>query len=98
MRDQDDNTLYYQGFVIDISEKKSFEKKQQDAFSLAQSVLDGLSDNIALLDERGIIIFVSQAWKDFAEENDVTPDMAQPLDRCIRKKSPSRFSSTNISA
>ena len=38
---------------------------QQEALNVIQSVLDGLSANIALVDEKGGIIFVNRAWQDF---------------------------------
>ena len=36
---------------------------------LFQSTIDSLSDSIAILDEKGIIIYVNKAWREFAEEN-----------------------------
>lgn len=37
-----------------------------------QITLDGLSANIAMLDETGKIILVNKAWRKFAEENGAT--------------------------
>lgn len=34
-----------------------------------QSVLDSISAHIAVIDQRGIIIFTNQAWRDFAGQN-----------------------------
>jgi PAS domain S-box-containing protein len=35
----------------------------------AQAALDGLSDNIAIVDEAGVIMMVNRAWREFAEAN-----------------------------
>ncbi len=37
--------------------------------SLAKTVLDSLSANIAILDERGIILETNQAWRNYATAN-----------------------------
>ena len=37
--------------------------------SLAKTVLNSLSANIAILDENGVILETNEAWKNFATEN-----------------------------
>ncbi len=37
--------------------------------SLAKTVLDSLSANIAILDERGVILETNQAWRNYATAN-----------------------------
>ncbi len=37
--------------------------------SLAKSVLDSLSANIAILDKRGVILETNQTWRDYAMAN-----------------------------
>ncbi len=44
-------------------------EKIQDSRTLVQGVLDGLPLNIAVLDEKGEIILVNQAWRKFAQKN-----------------------------
>lgn len=41
--------------------------RRSDRF--AQAVLDGMSDNIAILDESGKILMVNRAWREFARAN-----------------------------
>jgi diguanylate cyclase (GGDEF)-like protein/hemerythrin-like metal-binding protein len=39
-----------------------------------ESTLDGLSANIALIDNSGAIVLVNQAWRDFASSNGIAPE------------------------
>jgi two-component system NarL family sensor kinase len=43
-----------------------------DAEALLRSTLDALSAHIAVLDEAGIILFINQAWKSFADASGYT--------------------------
>ncbi|MCW8196615.1 diguanylate cyclase [Proteobacteria bacterium 005FR1] len=36
------------------------------------SVLDSISAHIAVIDQRGLIVFTNQSWRDFARQNDCT--------------------------
>lgn len=47
-------------------------RRQSDSFM--RSTLDSLRDNIAILDERGVIVHVNDAWSDFAAGN-CTPEV-----------------------
>ncbi len=58
-----------------LSEKKKGEKRQEEILSLVQSALDGLSARIAPVDEKGTIVLVNKQWRNFAKENQLTPDM-----------------------
>ncbi len=58
----------------DITERKHYEKKIQELSQFTQATLDGLSANIALLNEQGRILFVNKAWRDFALANGVSAD------------------------
>ena len=40
-----------------------------------QSVLDGLTAHIALVDANGDIVLVNKAWRDFAKNNDLAPEL-----------------------
>ncbi len=42
---------------------------QQEAEGFIKAALDALTENIAILDDEGIIIHVNKAWRDFGEEN-----------------------------
>ena len=63
------------GFTVDITEQKQAEEALRQSQQLLQSTLDGLSANIALLDSQGVIILVNQAWREFALQNGLTPDL-----------------------
>lgn len=53
----------------DISNRKVVDKELQESERFANASLDGLSANIAVLDEDGTIIRVNSAWREFAREN-----------------------------
>jgi PAS domain S-box-containing protein len=42
----------------------------------ASSLADGHADSIAVLDERGVILSVNQAWRDFAHGSGASPELA----------------------
>ncbi len=52
------------------SEPKNFRKQSKDeAERFVQSVLDALTDHVAVLDEHGNIVAVNAAWRKFARQN-----------------------------
>jgi PAS domain S-box-containing protein len=53
----------------DIHERKQFEDQQAESQRFLRSVLDALSSHIAVLDERGTILEVNDAWRKFAGRN-----------------------------
>ncbi len=56
-------------FYTDITEKKRVEDELKKSEIFARATLDALSTNIAILDEKGIIIAVNRAWREFALNN-----------------------------
>ena len=65
----------------DITERKKTEieiqqlnEKLKDANTELLTILNTLPANIALLDEKGVIIAVDEAWKKFADENNMQSD------------------------
>ncbi|MGZ5049482.1 MAG: PAS domain S-box protein [Methylobacter sp.] len=76
------------GVSTDITERKAFEEKLRDSEAFNVSILNSLTSHIAVLDERGVIVAVNNAWRCFAQENGVTEshqDMlgANYLDVCL---------------
>lgn len=63
----------YIGSCIDISGRRQVEQRLRESESLKQSVVDALPEHLAVLDRKGTIIAVNQAWQRFAVENDVDP-------------------------
>ena len=63
----------------DISARKSTQELQQAHESLNASVLDSLSENIAVLDKDANIIAVNLAWRQFGQSNDAPPAMQIPI-------------------
>jgi len=65
------NPLSTFGLIILVNEKLSEQLKTSKVF--LESTLDGLSANIALMEENGEIILVNKAWKNFARANGIDP-------------------------
>lgn len=53
----------------DITQRKQAEKALRESEALNSSVLDSLSEHIAVLDAEGNIIAVNEAWQQFAQAN-----------------------------
>jgi diguanylate cyclase (GGDEF)-like protein/PAS domain S-box-containing protein len=51
-------------------ERKRSEEKLQQSQQFLQLTLDALAANIAVLDDRGIVIAVNEAWRNFAHQGD----------------------------
>jgi CheY-like chemotaxis protein len=50
-------------------ERQAAEKKLRESELFLRSTLDALSAHIAIIDERGIILAVNEAWRTFARKN-----------------------------
>ena len=59
---------------MQVKPKKKTSDQKPSNFSeeLARAVLNSLSAHIALLDEKGIILEVNKAWRDYAVKNGVS--------------------------
>jgi diguanylate cyclase (GGDEF)-like protein/PAS domain S-box-containing protein len=54
-------------YVVDISERRQIEQALQASRQFLGAVLDGLSAQVCVLDERGTIVAVNRAWRAFAD-------------------------------
>lgn len=54
---------------VDLTERKIAEKALKESREFMQATLDGLTANIALIDESGKILLVNRSWKNFAVSN-----------------------------
>jgi len=59
--------------VTDISRLKKTEEALQISEQLARSTVDALTAHIAIVDAEGTILFVNNAWRDFARANRIDP-------------------------
>jgi PAS domain S-box-containing protein len=59
--------------AIELEEKRvQAEKEIRESRNFLRSTLDGLSANVAILNEYGQIILVNKAWREFAEQNGIS--------------------------
>ncbi len=60
------------GIAHDITEIKETEEQLMKSEAFNRGVLNSLSSHIAVIDSKGKIVAVNQAWKRFSEENEAT--------------------------
>jgi len=68
--DEQGNVVGIVGLNRDVTEQKRAEEALRESHRFLQAVLDGLSAHIAVLNKKGAILMVNQAWRNFAKEND----------------------------
>jgi diguanylate cyclase (GGDEF)-like protein/PAS domain S-box-containing protein len=56
-------------YVVDISRRKQDERALQGSQQFLQSVLDGLSAHVCVLDEHGVVLSTNRAWQLFGQRN-----------------------------
>ena len=64
VRDSDGRPLYYEGTVLDITERKRAEKALSDSESRLRAILDNSSVEITLKDLAGRYLLVNRAWRE----------------------------------
>ncbi|HNE06267.1 MAG TPA: PAS domain S-box protein, partial [Anaerolineales bacterium] len=57
----------------DITEQRHAEEEVHALQEFSQATIDALSGHLCVLDERGVIISVNEAWRKFAEDNPPIP-------------------------
>ncbi|MGH3848972.1 MAG: PAS domain S-box protein, partial [Pseudonocardiaceae bacterium] len=69
--------IHTQCFTQDITERKRAEAALQESYRFNQTVLDSMSEHIAVLNRNGEIIAVNRAWQQFAQTNSEKGDGQQ---------------------
>ncbi len=59
----------------DVTARRQAEAALRDSERFARSTLDALSAHLAILDERGVILAVNRAWREFASANHPDPQV-----------------------
>lgn len=63
--------LHFAGVIHDISERKEAELALQEERDFTRDVLDSLTAQIIVLDDKGRIILTNRAWQEFAQLNSI---------------------------
>ena len=56
-------------YVVDITDRRQSELALQAQQQFLQSVLDGMGADICVVDEKGVIVKVNRAWREFCARN-----------------------------
>jgi len=68
--------LHFAGIIRDITTRKQADEDLEEERRFTRQVVDSLTTIITVLNEAGNIIFINQAWRSLAMENDFSnPDM-----------------------
>jgi diguanylate cyclase (GGDEF)-like protein/PAS domain S-box-containing protein len=69
LRRPDRSVDYIVALIQDITERKQYEAALRNSELFINGVLNSLTAQIAVLDERGVIVIVNAAWRKFAASN-----------------------------
>lgn len=88
VRDREGHVYRIVGTWTDISDQVRAREEVEDARAFLQATLDELTYQIAILDERGVIVAVNRAWREFGDANGLAMSAygvgASYLDVCER--------------
>lgn len=77
----------------DITERETMQEALRESHRLTRATLDALPGNLCVVDERGTIVAVNEAWSQFAQANGVAPAAVGPgcnyLEVCRHAAGPS---------
>lgn len=65
--------------LLDVTAREEAQRRQRESDQLRQAVLDAIPAEIVVLDRRGRIIAVNQAWRRFAEDNGGSAELRDGL-------------------
>jgi len=77
VRDPEGRLLCVRGTAQDVSEREVAHRELADAHDFLQATLDSLSAHVVVLDERGEIVTVNRAWREYGAANAAAPGSAE---------------------
>lgn len=102
IRDDGSQLIGFVKVFQDMSKRRAMLKEVEEANRFNRATLDGLSANIAILDEQGEILAVNKSWEDFAAANGHAPETSfigvNYLGVCERSAGPRSAEAPTISA
>jgi len=70
VRAEDGRALYMEGFSEDITERKRAEKQLRESKGMLQTIFDGISDPLIMVDQDGLVRMLNKAAKEYFHLSD----------------------------
>lgn len=71
--------MFFGAILQDITEPKEMQNKVVESIKFMETVINSLSSAIVVLDERGGILSVNDAWRNFANEHGASEEVRNPI-------------------
>jgi PAS domain S-box-containing protein len=78
VRDKDGSLLYLEGFVEDITERKRAEEQIRQSKGMLQTIFDGISDFLIMVDQEGLVKMLNKAAKEYYQLSDYKDAIGKP--------------------
>jgi len=78
VRDNDGGLLRFEGFVEDITERKRAEERIRESKETLQTVCDGISEPLIMIDQDGLVKMLNNAALNYFHLNEYTDALGKP--------------------
>jgi PAS domain S-box-containing protein len=83
MRDSEKKTHEMVGFMVDVTDRKQAEEALRESERFAREVLDALTAEVAILDQRGEVLATNRRWQDHSSGNCLSLDRGAPGEKYL---------------
>ncbi|NJA89674.1 EAL domain-containing protein [Rhodocyclus tenuis] len=73
---QEDGSTLWHGVLSDVTDRHRLLDSLATSETFNATILNSLAEHIAVLDERGVIVAVNEAWRRFGAENGAPPEFS----------------------